>query len=667
MAGLSRVRVRNDACERGDRTRPRIAFRGVQSSRLVRVVFALLVLVTAGAFVLTQVLKTEMPVVLRFSVAPLYFSPNGDGVHDRARLGFDLSEPAEVSFSIIDMDGNEVRELVDDRELAGDRRWRFGWDGRDDDGDVVPDGVYRMRVVRRKEGRRLDSFKEVVVDTEAPRVALRSAAPGVVDPSSGKPVAVTVAYSGPRTPHPEFRVWRTGDGPPRIVDRFRGDDERRGVWNGRVISGDYGVDGDYAFQVRVRDRAGNEALAPPGTPSARSALPDTGVAIRRLTLEGPGGVVAAGSLARLRVGPGPRRFEWELTRLGARKVLKQGARRGGVLRVRLPDDARSGVYVVRVRARGVAESRVAVGGEGPAVGGGRRARNRANGAGRPARSGPAYTASWPLVVAGLPPRGVAADRPRPLVVLPAITWQGLNPFDSDLDGFADTLEDSRSIPAERPYAGGRLPARLVRESEPLLRFLDRARLAYDLTTDLSLARGEGPALGNAPGIAVGGSAVWLPRLLRDRLLGEVETEGKAVALIGGQSLRRSVALIGDRLRDPSPPRPDDLFGERTRSERVDPPAPLAVELDRLKLFSAVDGLFGEFSLIERSLSLPEGARLLSAAGRDPGEPAFVGYRLGKGTVVRVGSPQWTRQLDERALDVEVPRITRRIWQLLARR
>jgi hypothetical protein len=608
----------------------RIAFRGVESSRLVRVVFAALVLVTAGAFVLTQVLKTEMPVVLRFSVAPIYFSPNGDGVRDRVRVGFDLSETAEVSFSVIDMDGNEVRELADDRELAGDKRWRFWWNGRDDDGNVVPDGVYRMRVVRRKEGRRLDSFKEIVVDTTAPRVALRSAEPGVVDPSNGKRVAVTIRYRGPSTRGPEFRVWRTDDGEPRIVDRFRGDERRQGVWNGRVISGAYAVDGGYAFQVRVRDKAGNEALGPPGTPSAKTALPDTGVAVRRLTLEGPGGVVAAGSLARLRVGPDARRFEWELTRLGSSKVLKQGKRRGvTALRVRMPDDARSGVYALRVRSR-------------------------------------SRTANWPLVVAGLPPKGVPADRPRPLVVLPAISWQGVNRFDSDLDGFADTLDDSGAIPAERPYAGGRLPAGLVRQSAPLLNFLDRARLAYDLTTDLSLARAEGPALGNAPGIAVGGSAIWLPRRLRDRLYGEVTEAGKAVAIFGGESLRRSVALTGDRLRFPSPPRPDDLFGERVRPERVDPPAPLSVEQDRLRLFSSVDSLFGEFSLIDRSVALPDDARLLSAAGRDPGEPAFVGYRLGKGTVIRVGSPQWTRQLDERALDVEVPRITKRIWQLLGR-
>jgi hypothetical protein len=601
----------------------------VESSRLVRVVFALLVLATGGAFVVTQVLKTDMPVVLRFATAPKSISPNGDGVRDSTRIGFDLSEPAEVSFSLIDANGNEVRKLVDDRQLAGDTKHRFRWDGRDDDGEVVPDGVYRMRVVRREEGRRLDSFKEVIVDTKPPRVELAAAVPGVVDPANGKRVAVTIRYRGPRTAHPEFRVWRTDDGPPRIVDRFRGDDRRAGVWNGRTISGDLAVDGDYAFQARVRDRAGNEALAPPGVPSPRTARPGTGVAVRRLVLEGPTGVLAAGSLARLRVGPASRPFAFTLRRIGSNRVLKSDRRRGGLLRIGLPDDARSGVYVVEVRSRG------------------RRAR-------------------WPLAVAGLPPKGVVADAPRPLLVLPVITWQGLNRYDSDLDGFADTLLDAGSIPVERPYAGGLLPPRLTAEVAPLLGFLDRARLAYDLTTDVALARGQGPSLGNAPGAALAGSAIWLPRGVRDRLRAEVERGGKAVAVFGGASLRRTVALTGTRLRFASPPRPDDLFGERTRAERIDPPAPLAVERDRLGLFDGVDDLFGEFGLIERSLALPEAARLLSAAGRDPGQPAFVGYRLGKGTVIRPGTPQWARELEESALDVEVPRVTKRIWRLLGR-
>lgn len=599
----------------------------VTSSRLVQAVFALLVVATVGAFAVTQTLKTEVPVVLRFAVSPADISPNGDGVRDSSLVGFDLSAPATITFSVIDRDGNEVRRLVDGRRLAGDAKHRFRFDGRDDSGKPLPDGVYRLRVQRRSEGRSLDSYKTLRIDTRPPRVRLATALPGVVDPGAGRGFPVRIRYRGPRNRFPEFRVWRTDGGPVRIVRRFRGAG-RGGVWDGRVIGGRIAVDGNYAFQVRVRDKAGNGALWPPSPPSPRTATAGTGVAVRRLTLSGPLTIVAAGGLARLTVGPSPRRFSFALSRLGSQRSLRRDTRRGGVLRVRIPRRSRTGIYLVRVRARG-------------------------------------RRALWPLVVAGLPPRR-ALRRPRPLVVVPAITWQGRNAYDSDLDGFGDTLANSPSIPASRPFLGGRLPAGLRSEVSPLLRFLDRRKLAYDLTTDLSLARREGPVLSNAPGVAIAGSAEWLPRLVRDRLLSGVRDRGQTVVIFGRESLRRSVAPVGDRLRDPSPPRPDDLFGERTSVERADLRSPLRARSDRLRLFAGVDTLFGDFTLFERSDRLPRGAVLEASAVRDSDRPDFVAYRLGRGLVVRVGTPQWATQLEDRALATDVPRITRNLWARLSR-
>lgn len=603
----------------------------MESSRLVRAVFAVLVVATVAAFFVTQSLKTEVPVVLRFGANPRHISPNGDGVRDFTRVGFDLSEPAELSFSIIDSEGNEVRRIVDARTLAGDTKHRFRWDGRDGDGHVVPDGSYRLRVARPKEGRVVDSIKRVWVDTKPPRVSLAASEPGVISPGvPGAPHEVRLRYRGPRNVAPEFRVWHTDvAGPPRIARRFRGDRDRTGVWDGSVRGGPT-PDGSYAFTVLVRDLAGNRTQAPAAVPNAAGARARTGAAVRRLTLQGPLGVVSAGSLVRLQVGPVERRFEFALSRLGSRRTIRRDRRRGGHLRVRIPDGAHTGVYLVRVRVAG-------------------------------------RRAVWPVAVAGLPSSGRRAlRRPRPLVVLPAVTWQGLNRFDSDLDGFPDTLEGARSLPAERPFAGGRLPSRFATEVSPLLRFLDRERRPYDLTTDLSLARREGPALGNAPGVAVAGTAIWLPRRVRDRLRQEVEDDGLRVVSFGASSLRRTVALEGGLLRNPSPDRPDDLFGERTRLFRTDPAAPLRAERDRLGLFRGVDQLFGEFSAFERSEALPPGARLLTGAGREKGQPAFVAYRLGKGTVIRPGTPQWERELEESRLSVEVPRVTRRIWSLLSR-
>jgi hypothetical protein len=41
--------------------------------------------------------------------------------------------------------------------------------------------------------------------------------------------------------------------------------------------------------------------------------------------------------------------------------------------------------------------------------------------------------------------------------------------------------------------------------------------------------------------------------------------------------------------------------------------------------------------------------------------------LGEGLVLRTGTPEWSIELSERRLGVEVPRATVRIWRLLGRR
>jgi hypothetical protein len=87
--------------------------------------------------------------------------------------------------------------------------------------------------------------------------------------------------------------------------------------------------------------------------------------------------------------------------------------------------------------------------------------------------------------------------------------------------------------------------------------------------------------------------------------------------------------------------------------------------DGLGLFEGLDSFIGDFTEFEQSRRLPTGARPIASAGRDPNEPAFVAYGLGGGIVIRSGTAQWAGQLDESALSVEVPAVTRRIWRLLA--
>ncbi len=597
---------------------------------LVRAVFALLVVATIAAFFATQQLKGEFPLVIRFATKPVNFSPNADDYRDEARVGFDLSEPAQVTFSVVDSEGNEVRRLVDGRRLAGDRKYRYTWDGTDDEGRPVPDGTYRMRVVRRDESRVINSFKEIKVDRSAPPVELVEAKPSVIAPGApGQDPRVQLRYRGPANAAPEFRVFRTGDGEPKVVRRFRGNDKREGVWDGRVATGPETTapapEGDYAFTVTVRDRAGNRTEAPAPVPSPRTARPGTGVTVRDFTLRGPLDAVAAGSVARLEVGPFDRSFDFVLSRIGDPEAIRRGGRVGGSFRVGIPRKTKTGVYLVRVRA-----------GEQRAV--------------------------WPLTVAGLPQKEAAEGRSRVLAVLPALTWQGLNPVDDDADGFADTLLDADSVRLDRPFADGGLPARFDSEVAPLLRWLDREQLAYDLTTDLALARGEGPALGNAPGVAFLGSELWLPRPLLARLRDYVSGGGR-VSSFGVGSFRRTVRLAAAVARDPSPPRPANAFGERT-AEVTTSPSPLDVFQDDLGLFEGLSEFVGEFNRFEVSRGLADAARPLTTAGRDRDEPAFIAYRLNDGLVLRTGTPEWAGQLEESALSVEIPQVTKRIWRLL---
>lgn len=599
------------------------------SRPLVRVVFALLVLATIAAFLATQQLKSEFPLVIRFAAKPPEFSPNGDGYADSTQLGFDLSEPARVTFSVMNEEGNEVRRLVDDRELSGDAKHRFRWDGRDDDGAPVPDGLYRMRVVRRDEGRVIDSLKEIKVDRRPPRAELLSAHPSVIAPGEpGQAPEVRLRYRGPRNQAPVFRVFRTDQGAPRLVLRFRGGPGRSAVWDGRLREGRLAPEGDYAFTVQVRDRAGNATEAPAPVPSAGLARPATGVSVRPFTLSGPLSVVPAGAVARLRVGPFERSFDFVLSRLGKPRPVVSGRRIGGSFRVRVPRRTRTGLYVVRVRA------------------GGRHA-------------------VWPLAVAGLPQKNGSAGRPRPLVVLPALSWLGRARVDDDHDGFADSLPKAPRIPLAREFPDGALPPGLRSDASPLLRFLDREGLTYDLTTDLSLARRDGPALGNATGVAFAGAALWLPPDLLQRLRRYVDGGGR-LASFGADAFRRGVHLGRDAIGPAARPAPANVFGERTALLHTGE-APLSVFQDDLGLFDGLTGLIGDFTLFERSARLSSGTDLVVAAGREPGQPAFVAYRLGRGLVLRSGTPQWTRELDEGRLSVEVPTVTKRIWRLLSGR
>lgn len=584
--------------------------------------FALLVVATTGAFFVAQRLKRAPPPVERVYY-PAFVSPNGDGRKDTASFRFALRERQRARASVVSENGTPVRRLADERLPAG--LTRIAWDGRTDAGAVAPDGRYRLRVELPSQGRALTAPRLITLDTRPPRPSLLRATPRVVVP--GLPAThrrgrVRIRYTGPSDPAPEVRVFRTDRGAPREVARFAAPRFRQSAEWVPVVDGRPAPEGTYAFTVTVRDRAGNAGSAPAVPPTREAATSRTGVTVDALAVRGPLEPVRAGAVARFGLGPrsGAPRLRWSLTRYGAARPVARGKGGGTALALRVPARARTGLYVLRATTAGGAR------------------------------------AAHPLVVRR-PDRRSAR---RPLVVLPAITWQGRNPVDDDGDGFPDTLDSGPAVGLGRPFARAAPPG-LARGAGPLLRLLDDERARYEITTDLALARGHGPRLGRRRGLLFPGDERWLPADVRAGLARWVRAGGR-LASFGSDAFRRGVTVAPARLERATPPAPADAFGERLATLAAEP-APLTVFSDALGVLGRAAGApFGSFGRIEYSAGLPPGARRLTAAGREPERPAFTAYALGDGIVVRAGTPEWSRAALEQA---DVAQATRAIWALVA--
>ena len=88
------------------------------------------------------------PSVLSWNWAPdRYFSPGGDWQDDSFSFYYQMSQPASITSTVVDSQGLTVRTL--EQGVARDARGYYGvtWDGKDDQGQVVPDGVYTVHVV----------------------------------------------------------------------------------------------------------------------------------------------------------------------------------------------------------------------------------------------------------------------------------------------------------------------------------------------------------------------------------------------------------------------------------------------------------------------------------------------------------------------------------------
>jgi hypothetical protein len=112
---------------------------------LARIVFALVVLATFGAFGVTQWLK-HTPTPVQQLEMDASFTPGANGDAGVERIEFHIQRSDFITVAVIDSQGSTVRTLARHRWLAGYKRVRLQWNGLQARRRRAPAGTYRLRV-----------------------------------------------------------------------------------------------------------------------------------------------------------------------------------------------------------------------------------------------------------------------------------------------------------------------------------------------------------------------------------------------------------------------------------------------------------------------------------------------------------------------------------------
>ena len=546
--------------------------------------------------------------------------------HRRVFVSFYLLHRSDdVDVYIVDQTGTIVRTLALGRHMRRKVRHpdgEFTWNGRNDDGQVVPDGDYYFRVALIHQGRTVEISNSagpepIHVRTIPPRPQVTSVSPKLIPQTES--ADVTIHYTGNEHRSGVVRIWRTDlPGKPKLVKSFVTKwSGESAIWNGEINQRPAPA-GTYLVGLDVTDAACNTGRYPIVMPPPRGTT-HTGVTVRYLAAEPPLRPVPAGSSATVYVDARHQPYRWALRRAGSQQIVGKGLSSSFALTVKLPS-GRAGMYQLALRS---GSHRTVV-----------------------------------PIVASLP---TASHRTKVLIVLPALTWQGLNPVDDDGDGLPDTLSAGGPISLDRVLANGFPPGAV--DEAGLLAYLDKTRRSYDVTTDVGLLEGFGPTLQGHSGVILAGNELWLPSSMQSTLRAYVQNGGRLMSL-GIDSLRRSVTVEGHRALHPSKPAAEDAFGAKPVPVVAHDKQLVTVIHDRLGIFKTTSGAFPGFSSYQPVRSVAPPGKVMSAAGVTDNALAIVGYDLGRGAVVDVGLVNFGSRL---AHNVDAQELVDGVWKLLSGR
>ncbi len=219
-----------------------------------------------------RVSSVDTPSLTDLYASPDYVSPNGDGVQDAWTVHYRVLAPVHLEFRIFDESGARVRTLERDHSVAGSE-FDLTWDGRDDRGLVVPDGLYRLTV------QGYEFF--VVIDTTPPTVTIAATQLGNCG-SPGAGVDFRIEELNFDLADRSLVVPEHGDVPAPsvwlpdnyVLKRIQGGRVPGTLYGGSFGGIDLGRIAGQLFRVEARDLAGNRTRV--ATSPAAEVLSVTG-------------------------------------------------------------------------------------------------------------------------------------------------------------------------------------------------------------------------------------------------------------------------------------------------------------------------------------------------------------------------------------------------------
>ena len=281
------------------------------------IIVAAVLVATATAFAVTERLKLEDSPVLKTKITNL-FSPK----HGEARIRFQLRREESIQLDVADDSGTIVRHSVG-AGIFGPALHQFAWDGRNDAGRIVPDGVYHVQLNLKDEGRTIDFPSSISVDSTPPTIDVVSLRHQVFSPDrDGRADHVDIHY---RFDEPAYAILYVNG--KRAGQTYRKKPIGVYPWYGKGLK-----PGDYRLALAAKDLAGNRA----GSTRAFT------VVLRFVELTKPR-YVTHGPVVRVRVSTDAKTVHWRL------------AGRSGTARpprLVLPVPSATGRYTLTVSANG---------------------------------------------------------------------------------------------------------------------------------------------------------------------------------------------------------------------------------------------------------------------------------------------------------------------------